>query len=165
MAYCTKCGKEVQEGDTFCHACGAAVKRSEQAAAPAPPMPPGSAPAAPAAAPMPPAAPQMSEEDAARQRVERRLKDRTDLFYHIGAYVIVNTFIIIVWALTGAGYPWFIWTLAPWGVGLAFHIFAYFMGGRNEAARERMVQKEMEKMQTTQQAVSGETETTGEDKS
>ena len=154
MAYCTKCGKEVQEGDTFCHACGAAVTASGQGAAQAaPPMPPAGAPISAAAAPTPPL--QKSQEEMVRERVEKRLKDRNDLLYHVAAYVIVNTFLIIVWALSGAGYPWFIWTLAPWGVGLAFHVFAFFMGDRNESARERMVQKEMEKMQA-QQGAQGE---------
>lgn len=53
---------------------------------------------------------------------------------------------MIVWALTGAGYPWFLWVMAGWGIGLASHIVAYFSGGRNLARRERMVEKEIQKI-------------------
>jgi hypothetical protein len=33
-----------------------------------------------------------------------------------------------------------------WGIGLAFHIFYYFTGKRSAAMRERMMEKEMEKL-------------------
>lgn len=160
MAYCTKCGKEVQEGDSFCHACGTPVGKSGQAAPAAPLMPPGSSPPSTTAAPMPPVtaptAPSgKTQEQLLEEKVERRLKDRTALMYHIAAYVIVNIFLVFVWALSGAGYPWFLWCLAPWGVGLAFHVFAYFIGDRNDSAKQRMIQKEMEKLQQ-EQAPSGE---------
>jgi len=70
-----------------------------------------------------------------------------ELLQHAGSYLIVNAFLIAVWALTGAGYPWFLWVMAAWGVGLAFHVFSYLAGGsRGAAARERMVTEELERM-------------------
>jgi len=36
--------------------------------------------------------------------------------------------------------------MAGWGIGLLFHIVDYFSGRRGSASRERMVEKEMEKM-------------------
>lgn len=47
----------------------------------------------------------------------------TGLKAHIGAFVIVNTFLVAVWKLSKVSYPWFLWILAGWGTGLAFHIF------------------------------------------
>jgi hypothetical protein len=41
---------------------------------------------------------------------------------HIGAFVIVNAFLAVAWKLSDVSYPWFLWVLAGWGVGLAFHI-------------------------------------------
>lgn len=84
--------------------------------------------------------------DPLRAEAEKRVKQRTELIRHIGAYVIINGFLVVVWALTGAGYPWFLWVMAGWGIGLLFHIVDYFSGRRGSASRERMVEKEMEKM-------------------
>ncbi len=91
-----------------------------------------------------------TEEEELRDRAEKRVQDRIHLFQHIGSYVIVNGFLVVVWALTGAGYPWFIWVMAGWGIGLASHIVAYLSGGRNLARRERMVEKEIKKMKEGQ---------------
>ena len=57
---------------------------------------------------------------------------------------------VLIWALTGAGYPWFLWVMAGWGLGLAIHIITYFTGKKGEAARDRMVQKEMERIKKEQ---------------
>lgn len=48
------------------------------------------------------------------------------LLYHTGAYVIVNSVLVLIWALAGGGYPWFLWALVGWGIGLAIHAFSYF---------------------------------------
>ena len=87
-----------------------------------------------------------TDEEALRQRAEKRVQDRIHLLQHIGSYVIINAFLVFVWALSGAGYPWFLWVMAGWGIGLASHIVAYFSGGRNLARREQMVEKEIQKM-------------------
>jgi F0F1-type ATP synthase assembly protein I len=93
----------------------------------------------------------MTEEEI-RKKAEKRVTQRTVLLSHIGSYVVVNVFLVIIWALAGAGYPWFLWVMATWGLGLAFNIISYFAGGsRGEAAKDRMVQKEMEKIQKEEQ--------------
>jgi 2TM domain-containing protein len=48
----------------------------------------------------------------ARKRIEKKRKLRSD----IAAYVVINAFLIGVWAVTGAGYFWPGWVLAGWGV-------------------------------------------------
>jgi hypothetical protein len=35
-----------------------------------------------------------------------------------GSYVGVLVIVIIIWAVTGAGYPWFIWPAIGWGLAL-----------------------------------------------
>ncbi len=57
------------------------------------------------------------ERAEARQRVEARRKLVSDLV----AYVVVNAFLVGVWAITGAGYFWPGWVLAGWGMGLVLH--------------------------------------------
>jgi len=81
-----------------------------------------------------------------RAKAEKRVKQRIELLQHMGTYAIINGFLVVVWALTGAGYPWFLWVMAGWGVGLAFHIFGYLAGYRGEATRDRMIDKEVERL-------------------
>jgi hypothetical protein len=54
----------------------------------------------------------MDEYAAARKRVERKRKFVGDAI----AYVVVNAFLIGVWAVSGFGYFWPGWVLAGWGV-------------------------------------------------
>lgn len=53
-----------------------------------------------------------SEREIARRRLERKRK----LVGDIVAYVVINAFLIGVWAVTGMGYFWPGWVLAGWGV-------------------------------------------------
>ena len=55
-----------------------------------------------------------SEYDRARKRVERKRKFRADVV----AYVVINLFLIGIWAVSGFGYFWPGWVLAGWGVVL-----------------------------------------------
>src|SRR5262245_43941829 len=66
--------------------------------------------------------PAMSERQQARQRVQ----ERRDFATHVVAFVVVNTFVIVAWAVTGAGYFWPMWLLACWGVGLVLHAWNVF---------------------------------------
>jgi hypothetical protein len=92
--------------------------------------------------------PPMTEEQELRARAEQRVSDRSHLLQHIGSYIIINGFLVVVWALTGHGYPWFLWVMAGWGIGLAAHIVGYFTGTRGQAVRDKMVEREMERLRT-----------------
>ena len=52
------------------------------------------------------------EREWARKRIERKRKLYVDLL----AYFVINAFLVVVWAITGAGYFWPGWVLAGWGV-------------------------------------------------
>jgi hypothetical protein len=62
-----------------------------------------------------------------RERMRKRLQDRRDFGSHLLAYVVINAFLVGVWALTGAGYFWPAWVLAGWGVGLVLHAWQTFV--------------------------------------
>ena len=51
------------------------------------------------------------EYERARRRLEKQRKFRSDVV----AYVLINAFLIVVWALEG-GYFWPGWVLGGWGV-------------------------------------------------
>lgn len=57
------------------------------------------------------------ERVAARQRVQAK----RDFGSHMVAYVVVNAFLVGVWAFTGGGYFWPAWAIGGWGAGLVIH--------------------------------------------
>jgi hypothetical protein len=54
-------------------------------------------------------------------RARKRVTDRREFGSHVVAYVVVNAFFILIWAITGAGYFWPAWVLGGWGIGLVLH--------------------------------------------
>jgi 2TM domain len=65
--------------------------------------------------------------DEERQLARRRVQNRRDFSAHLVTYVVVNAFLILIWAVTGAGYFWPIWVLAGWGIGLVLHYWDAFV--------------------------------------
>ena len=62
-----------------------------------------------------------------RQQARKRVEARRDFGAHLVSYLMVNAFLILVWAVTGAGYFWPIWVIGGWGVGLALHAWDMFL--------------------------------------
>lgn len=93
-----------------------------------------------------PPLPSPHEQEALRVQAERRVKQKIALVSHLSVYLVINIFLVVVWSLSGAGYPWFLWVMAGWGLGVLLQVFAYFTGSKGEAARERMIRKEMNKI-------------------
>jgi hypothetical protein len=67
----------------------------------------------PAARPVAPLTP----DPAVRRRTPAEIGWRV----HLASYLAVILGLWLVWALTGAGYPWPIWTMMGWGLGLLGH--------------------------------------------
>ena len=59
----------------------------------------------------------------ARKRVEAKRNFTANLV----AYVVVNAFLIGVWAFTGQGYFWPAWVLGAWGIGVVMHWWDAFV--------------------------------------
>jgi hypothetical protein len=74
------------------------------------------------AEPTPEPSTQVDERSWARKRVEKKHKFRGDVV----AYVVVNAFLIGIWAFNGQGYFWPGWVLAGWGVGLLLDAWNLF---------------------------------------
>jgi hypothetical protein len=69
---------------------------------------------------------QGSPEDPERQRARQRVEKRRGFGSDLVAYLVVNAFLVLVWAVTGAGYFWPIWIMGAWGVGLLLHAWDVF---------------------------------------
>ncbi len=48
-------------------------------------------------------------------------RHRAEFYSHLTSYCIVNGFLIFVNMWTSRAYPWAIWPIMGWGIGLAFH--------------------------------------------
>ena len=60
-------------------------------------------------------------------RARKRVTDRREFASHIVGYFVVNAFLILIWAVTGAGYFWPVWVLGGWGIGLVLHAWEVFL--------------------------------------
>ena len=65
--------------------------------------------------------------ESERRQARERLQARRDFATHLVSYLLVNAFLVMVWAVTGAGYFWPIWVIGGWGVGLALHAWDTFL--------------------------------------
>ena len=45
---------------------------------------------------------------------------------HSSMFVVVNVFLIAVWAAAGMGYFWPIWPILGWGLGVGLHAMATY---------------------------------------
>jgi 2TM domain-containing protein len=62
-----------------------------------------------------------------RQEARKRVQARRDFGTHLVTYLVVNAFLVLVWAVTGTGYFWPIWIIGGWGVGLVLHAWDTFL--------------------------------------
>ncbi len=71
--------------------------------------------------------------DSARASARKRIEKRRNLQGGLVAYVVVNAFLVAVWAMTGAGYFWPAWIIAGWGVGMLLGLWDYLRGPVTDA--------------------------------
>lgn len=83
-----------------------------------------------------------TDETERREAAIKRLKKKRDFKAHVFAYVVINAFLVGVWALTGAGFFWPAFVLVGWGVGLVFN--AWDVYARQDISEEE-IRREMEK--------------------
>jgi len=83
-------------------------------------------------------------DESLRDRAVKRLKAKREFSVHLLAYVIVNIFLVILWAtVTGGGFFWPMFPILGWGIGLIFHGWDVYRGDPTEDE----IRKEMERMQ------------------
>ncbi|MEP6825780.1 MAG: 2TM domain-containing protein, partial [Ramlibacter sp.] len=68
-------------------------------------------------------------------------------YVHASLYVLVNLFIFAI-SRYGFGHrPWSVYPLLGWGLGLALHGISVFVLGGSGGLRERMIERERERLQ------------------
>jgi hypothetical protein len=64
-----------------------------------------------------------SEFDEERRLARKRVQAKREVAAHAVAYVVINSFLVLVWALSGFGYFWPAWVMAGWGIGLVLNLW------------------------------------------
>jgi len=64
---------------------------------------------------------------ALREREARQILKRRAFYLHAAVYVAVQVALVGIWALAGGGYPWFVFPILGWGIGLVAHGAAAFL--------------------------------------
>ena len=83
-------------------------------------------------------------EDQIYEQAKKRVEARKAFFTHLAVYVVVNFMLVMIWAFaSGGGYPWFIFPLGGWGIGLLFHALGtfFFLQSSDDAAIEKEAAK------------------------
>lgn len=89
---------------------------------------------------------QMSEEELYRE-AKKRVEEKKGFFIHFGIYILVNAMLILIWAFTsGDEFPWFIFPLGGWGIGILFHFLGVFVFPHQTEWEKRAIEREVERM-------------------
>lgn len=94
----------------------------------------------------PPSSQPLSPEDIERL-ARKRAGAKLGWYAHAALYVVVNLLLFAMSQYAFGHRPWSVLPLLGWGLGLALHGISVFLLGAGGDLRERMVQKERERLQ------------------
>lgn len=84
------------------------------------------------------------------QLARKRAGAKLGWYTHAAVFTAVN---LVLFGMSHHGFgnrPWSVYPLLGWGLGLALHGISVFVLGTGSGLRERMVQKERQRMQREQ---------------
>jgi hypothetical protein len=83
-----------------------------------------------------------NREQVLRDKAVTQLKKQRDFRGHLLVYVLVNTFLVVIWLLSDPhGFFWPVFPIAAWGIGVIMN--AWDVYGRQEITEED-IQREMD---------------------
>ena len=93
------------------------------------------------------------------EEAKQRVKAKQGFYRHLGAYLVINTVLIIIWALSGGptnewssysgdwtGGKWFLWPLCIWGAFVLFNFLQVFVFKTSVGGEKAAIDKEIEKI-------------------
>ena len=87
----------------------------------------------------------MTENDKLRKEAKARAEMKFSFYINIVLYIIINSMLIFIWYSNGMGFPWIIFPLIGWGIGVVAHyLSAFVFYGRDFLSG--MTEKEYEKL-------------------
>ena len=80
-----------------------------------------------------------------RDRAMKQLKKRRDFRGHLLVYLLVNGFLVVIWALTNPqGFFWPVFPLVGWGIGVVMN--AWDVYGAQDFSEEQ-IHRQMQRME------------------
>jgi len=80
-----------------------------------------------------------------RERAVKRLKKRRDFHAHLLVYVLVNAFLVLIWAVTTPdGFFWPVFPLVGWGIGVVMNGWDVYVA---EDFDEEQIDREVERLE------------------
>ena len=76
-----------------------------------------------------------------RQLAIQRIRSKRELRVHLTVYVAVNALLVLIWAMTGAGYFWPLWPILGWGIAIVIHAVTVYQG--SSEITEAQIDREM----------------------
>jgi hypothetical protein len=104
----------------------------------------------------------LSNEEELREQARQRAGAKLGFYIHFSVYVVVNIILVFVWwftknipvynSSTGTyatySFPWFIFPLVGWGIGVLGHYLAVFV---RTGITDKMTEKEYQRLKEKQQ--------------
>jgi hypothetical protein len=81
--------------------------------------------------------------ESLRTLAAAQVEKKQDFTIHLAAYLAVNAFLVVIWAVSGGGF-WPIFPIVGWGIGLALHAWSVY--GRNPMTSEARIGAEEERL-------------------
>jgi uncharacterized membrane protein len=89
----------------------------------------------------------MLSEAELRKETRLRAEAKVGFYVHLAVYSGVNVMLFVIWWFTG-DYPWFVFPLLGWGVGLLAHFLRVFA---QINISDRLAEKEYQRLKEAQQ--------------
>ena len=81
---------------------------------------------------------EMETESNIREQAVSRLKKKSEFKAHLIVYVLVNTLVVSVWAMTGTNhFFWPVFPIAGWGIGVVMNAWDVYRKPPSEHAIRR----------------------------
>lgn len=78
-----------------------------------------------------------------REQAIHRIRARRQFYLHLGFYLVMSVYLVVVWARSGSPFFWPIWAVAGWGIGVATH-GSHVFGWQRPISEER-IQREIDR--------------------
>jgi hypothetical protein len=91
----------------------------------------------------------VSEEELRRQ-ARARAAAKISFYIHLAVYIAVNLMLFLIWLYTSGfyGFPWFVFPLVFWGIGLLAH---YLVAFSHTGYVDRLTEREYQRLKEEQQ--------------
>ena len=80
---------------------------------------------------------------ALREREAKRIVKGQWFWLHFAVFITLQIFLFVIWLISDASYPWFIFPLFGWGIPIAAHaVYAFVIRDAEEIIVERAIREE-----------------------